>query len=1113
MSSDADRVKSLFLAAVEKYPPSQWVAYLDEACAGDPATRREVEALLRAHAGPDSLFDRTAPGLVSTADAEPVGEGAGTLVGPYRILEPLGEGGMGLVFVAEQQEPVRRKVALKVIKPGMDTRHVIARFEAERQALALMDHPNIAKVLDGGETAGGRPYFVMELVRGVPITAFCDERRLTPRQRLELFLPTCAAVQHAHTKGVIHRDIKPSNVLAAVHDGAAVVKVIDFGIAKAVGQPLTDKTIHTQLGQLVGTPLYASPEQAGDAGPDVDTRSDVYSLGVLLYELLTGTTPFDPDRFGRGGHDDIRRVIREEEAPKPSARVGALGQDATLVASRRQSDPRRLSRQCRGELDWIVMRCLEKDRNRRYETASGLALDVQRYLRDEPVQAGPPSAAYRLGKLARRHRVGVAVTAVVLFTLVAGMVGTTLGLLQARQAEGNAVHESEEKQRALNGLEAEQARTKAALKDATEGRGRARVALDQMSSRIIDEWLSRQPELTREQKQFLEFALTRYEEFTRESGNTPEQRQALARAYWRVGMIRDRLGLRAESAAALEQAVALLKALRQEDPDKPEYADDLARTLNNYGILQKAQDRVAEAVGSFEAARELWEMLREKDPRSVHYAVALGGLYCNLGSASEDPSGFADRLKWCDKAIATLEPFRRDPLPGARLNLAAAHHGRAVALVMLSRRQEAIPSYRAACDLMEELHQEHPDVPRYAESLATMLQNRADEEDDEGALASHLAARQVLERLVEDYPSVPALTEALVRAHHALSFLQLRHGQRQEALRSREAVCRLQEKLVRLHPDRLDYQVDLAGSETKWGEFLAGGRDWEAAIARYETAIARLEPLLDRKPEPDQARAVLAHSHLALGGVLEKTGHADQAVEHYRKAVAVRPDFQEAYFDLGNALRKKADADDAIAAFRQAVALGERQVQDHPQAPEPHSKTGMALNNLAVRLMEQDKLTEARELLEQAIQHQEAALGADRKNPDYRENLRNHCWSLAATLVRLGDHAGAARAATRLPEILPDGREEYLRAAIFLAMCVPLAEKDAQLPEDKRKDLAREYGDRAAALVRQAVARGYRDRKGLEKNSVWEPIRSHDDFRKALQELDEARPKEPGDRY
>ncbi|HXY37143.1 MAG TPA: protein kinase, partial [Planctomycetaceae bacterium] len=352
-------------------------------------------------------------------------EGLGTVIGPYKLMEQIGEGGFGLVFVAEQQVPVRRKVALKVIKPGMDTRDVIARFEAERQALAMMDHPNIARVLDAGATESGRPYFVMELVRGVPITDYCDRNRLTPRERLELFIVVCQAVQHAHQKGIIHRDLKPSNVMVTLHDGQPLVKVIDFGVAKALHHQLTEKTIYTRFAQMVGTPLYMSPEQAEMSGLDIDTRTDIYSLGVLMYELLTGTTPFDKKRVAKAAYDELIRMIREEEPPKPSTRLSQSTESLPAIAEHRRTELARLSKMFRGDLDWITMKALEKDRTRRYESASGLAADVQRYLNDEPVEASPPSAGYRLKKLARRHRAALVTSAAFAFILIADAIGGT----------------------------------------------------------------------------------------------------------------------------------------------------------------------------------------------------------------------------------------------------------------------------------------------------------------------------------------------------------------------------------------------------------------------------------------------------------------------------------------------------------------------------------------------------------------------------------------------------------------------------------------------------------------------------------------------------------------
>ena len=360
-------------------------------------------------------------------------EGPGSVLGHYKLLEQIGEGAFGVVFLAEQRKPIKRKVALKIIKPGMDTREVIARFEAERQALALMDHANIAKVLDAGATDTGRPYFAMELVKGVPVTEYCDTHRLDIRQRLELFRDICAAVQHAHQKGIIHRDLKPSNIMVTFDDTGPVVKVIDFGVAKAISQELTEKTLFTAHGQMIGTPHYMSPEQAEMSGLDIDTRSDIYSLGVVLYELLTGKTPLDPKKLREAGLAEIHRLIREEEPSKPSTCLSALSnEENTEIAGFHSVKPEKLNRLVRGDLDWIVMKALEKDRGRRYETATGFAADIENYLTDQPVLASPPSTSYRLRKFARRNKAGLA-TAAMLITAM--LVCITASIWQTLRAE------------------------------------------------------------------------------------------------------------------------------------------------------------------------------------------------------------------------------------------------------------------------------------------------------------------------------------------------------------------------------------------------------------------------------------------------------------------------------------------------------------------------------------------------------------------------------------------------------------------------------------------------------------------------------------------------------
>ena len=429
-----DKTDDLFFKALEMADPAERRAFLEEACGDDSELLTRVEGLLAAEEGAndyyaDTLLDHPGTGaLGALREHQSVGslEQPGHCLGRYKLLQKIGEGGGGVVYMAQQTEPVKRRVALKVIKLGMDTRQVIARFEAERQALAMMNHPNIAKALDAGATESGRPYFVMELVHGEAVTTFCDKHKLSIRQRLKIFVRICQAVQHAHQKGIIHRDLKPSNVMVTMQEDRPLPKVIDFGVAKATQQQLTEKTLFTQHGHFIGTPAYMSPEQASLTGFDIDTRSDIYSLGVVLYELLTGKTPFDSKELLKSGFDEIRRAITEDEPPKPSTRISTMdGEELASLATNRQSGPNRLRNLVRGDLDWIVMKALEKDRRRRYETANGLAMDIHRFLADEPISARRPSFGYKFGKFVRRNKTAVIAGLVLAAVVMAGLLEVT----------------------------------------------------------------------------------------------------------------------------------------------------------------------------------------------------------------------------------------------------------------------------------------------------------------------------------------------------------------------------------------------------------------------------------------------------------------------------------------------------------------------------------------------------------------------------------------------------------------------------------------------------------------------------------------------------------------
>src|ERR1017187_3450498 len=476
MDTARQRIESLLDAALE-LPDAARTPFLDCECADDAALRARVERLLSAHGQSKVFFDDCQPALAlaesgdAVAEAVSADEELGRHIGPYKLLQKIGEGGCGVVYMAEQETPVRRRVALKIIKLGMDTKSVIARFEAERQALAMMDHPNIARVFDAGATEAGRPYFVMELVRGIRINEYCDQNNLSTQARLEVFLLVCQAVQHAHQKGIIHRDLKPSNILVADHDGVPVPKVIDFGIAKATSdQRLTDKTLFTALEQFIGTPAYMSPEQASLSGIDIDTRTDIYSLGVLLYELLTGKPPFDPQELMAAGLDEMRRTIREKDPARPSTRLSTMGAaDLTTVAKHRQAEGAKLTSLISGDLDWIVMKALEKDRTRRHETANGLAADIRRHLNSEPVVACPPSNLYRLQKMVRRNKLTVTAAGAVVASLVLGLGFSFWQAIRATKSE-----RSERDAR----IAAEQARTR-------ESEERARVTASEQRARSL----------------------------------------------------------------------------------------------------------------------------------------------------------------------------------------------------------------------------------------------------------------------------------------------------------------------------------------------------------------------------------------------------------------------------------------------------------------------------------------------------------------------------------------------------------------------------------------------------------------------------------------------------
>ncbi|MHC5212722.1 MAG: serine/threonine-protein kinase, partial [Planctomycetota bacterium] len=674
--------KALTLSGAERE------TFLDEACAGDAILREEVLSLL-AHDAPASSEDATAhaareallgmadsPGGSSASgsacpregtDDEAAGEVAGErpsdVIDRYKLLQLIGEGGMGTVWMAEQFEPVKRRVALKVVKLGMDTREVLRRFEAERQALALMDHPNIAKVLDGGATASGRPYFVMELLKGTPITEYCDQARLDVRGRLSLFTQVCEAIQHAHHKGVIHRDVKPSNVLVTLQDGVPVPKVIDFGIAKATSAELTAKTLFTRFEQVVGTPEYMAPEQAERSGLDIDTRSDVYSLGVLLYELLTGTTPFSLRETMQRGYDEMLRTIREDDPERPSTRVSTLGETATRIAQSRHADTHGLSRSLRGDLDWIVMKALEKDRTRRYETANGLAADVRRHLDDEPVSAGAPSRAYRLRKFVRRNRGKVVAGGAVAAALLFGILAFAGQAAEARHQRDLAVaaKDAEAEQRRLAEAARADAESQAVRAKEQEAEATKQAALAEAIATFQTDMLAAAAphRLLGEQVTVFQVMTAAIEELDR--GSLADQPLVEAG-------VRDTIGNTLQSLARYDEAEPnLRKALEIRRAALPAGHPSIAQSLNSLALLLNARNNLAEAESLYREALEINRAARPAGHPDI----------------SRSLHNLANPLK-ASHRIAEAEPLLREALEINRAAFPDSHPVVAISLTSLA---------------------------------------------------------------------------------------------------------------------------------------------------------------------------------------------------------------------------------------------------------------------------------------------------------------------------------------------------------------------------------------------------------------------------------------------
>jgi serine/threonine protein kinase len=993
--------------------------------------------------------------LPATLPAAPIAERVGSVIGPYKLMEQIGEGGFGLVFIAEQHEPVRRKVALKLLKPGMDSAQIIARFEQERQALALMDHANIARVLDAGTTPQGRPYFVMELVKGIALTKYCDQEHLDPRERLMLFIPVCQAVQHAHQKGIIHRDLKPSNVLVGLYDGRPVPKVIDFGVAKATAQTLTERTVFTEVGQVIGTLEYMAPEQAELNNLDVDTRADVYSLGALLYELLTGSPPFSRQQLRGGALGEVLRLIREVEPPRLSTKLSS-STELPAIAARRKLEPNRLRRLVQGELDWIVMKCLEKDRARRYETANGLADDLERYLHNEPVQAGPPSAAYRLRKLARKYWAQLSAAAVCCTLLVAGTAVSAWQALRATTAQTEAAAERDRAVAAEAEVRAQRDMALAAEATAQEQRRRAdeQAAIARAVNEFLQEDLLRQA-TSRDQADRGRIAdpdLTVRDALNRAAACIGDRfhEQPLVEAAIRqtIGEGLFETGAAAQAIPHLEQALALRTAKQG-----PQHRSTL-EALNALGIAQLHAGRVPEAVATLERALEQRRAVIGPDhPDTLVSMNCLAIGLLDMGRSKE--------------AVDLLEPtveHRKRRLGIDHVATLTSMNNLALAYEKANRLDDALALHERTLELRKaRLGLDHPDTLASLNNVAMAYLKAGRAKDAVPLLEDALRRRRAV--LGPDDPHTLTTLANLAAAHGYA-------GRPKDALPLyAEALERRRAKLGADHPHTLASMSDLALGYKRVGRT-------KEAIPLYEEALR----LRRAKLGADHPQTLTTLGNLAVA--YDEAGRRADALPLYEEVVERRratlgPEHPTTLMCLGNlaiAYSRRGETDRAIKLLEQVYTHLAKRGADHPDALA-------AMRNLASIYDRAGRTADAVRLYEESVRRCRVKQGDD--HPD--------------TLSALGGLASAYLSAKQFPEALAVAKEVLERSTAKLGEANPstiinmntlaIAYKAVGRPADAVPLL-----ERAAKLMTTARGADHPDALALTNNlaAAYETIRQYD---------------------
>jgi serine/threonine protein kinase/tetratricopeptide (TPR) repeat protein len=1108
------RAEEILAAAVEKKTPAERAAYLDEACGQDVALRAIVNGLLKSHEEAGSFLEQSLFESAGTVEHALRKEKPGAAIGPYKLLERLGEGGMGSVYLAEQEHPVRRRVALKIVKSGIDSSRVLARFDQERQALTMMDHPNIARALDAGTTETGRPYFVMELVAGIPITRYCDQEHLTPDERLELFIPVCQAVQHAHQKGIIHRDIKPSNVLIALYDGVAVPKVIDFGVAKATRQKLTERTMVTEVGSIVGTLEYMAPEQAELNNLDIDTRADIYSLGVLLYELLTGSPPFTSQQLRSAAFVEMLRLIREVEPPRPSTRLSSSGELANIAANRKL-EPNRLTKLVEDDLDWIVMKALEKDRNRRYATATALADDVKRYLFDEPVLAGPPTAGYRLRKFLRRNKRAVMAAAMVMLALVGGIVGTSWGLIKADQA----LDAEADQRRVAEKL----AHEKAALADVErQSRERAEqqsdLALKTLNLVVfnIQTKLANIPGVQAVRRSLIGTAIDGLRQVARKLDTAPTADHALIVSHQALGDIflmagDPKGGGSLEARQQFEIARDLAEKLSNDHPPNLLIQYDLPVSYSKLGDAKRQLGDTAGARNAFQESLRLIQKLDGDDPASAKAQRLLMSVHERLGDVNLRMGNSPAALVEFKKSFAIGENLAKDDPHGAETqrNLYTLYHKLGTASLQLGDAPAARTYFLKNIELNEKSVHNNPDNPEAQRDLSFAYETLGDLELEGNMPAARDVYRksfEIRETLVGDDPlSVQAQSDFALSLGR-IGMVSVRVGETASARDAFAKSLEINQKLARDDPTDATIQGNLAKSYLNLGDVNRALGNPSAARDAYQTALDIYQRMARDDPQNGIVKSWVAASYECLGDANVILGNGTAARDGYRNGLEIYQDITRddplnaekqakvaySFGRLGDLEAGSEDFSAAISWFGQGIEILERMEQDGKLARRPMHQRWLA---------DQKKALHGCQTAARAIDSLEFALGRPKQEIAALLGIRSR------VLARRGQHADASATAEKLAALEPINGENLFQAAEGFALCADRKEPAASPTKTAvgEPSLKTENAARAIEFLKQAYAAGYfqyaEKRAKLNEDRNLDAIRSHDDFKKLSAEI------------